>query len=99
MWEWSKSSLKPLDRLTLPPKRGSSEKTSPSDNPAENIPSPEQMQTLLKKRLDRLNLKNIVLRQCTYHPHTWDEMSRDFDNLQRIRKSFLKLIGYSRRAE
>ena len=53
------------------------------------------MKNILIRKMERLNLKNLKLKECTYHPHTWEDMNKDSTEYQRIRKTFLKLIGYS----
>lgn len=101
MWEWSKSLFKTRkgyrslrdsckDLLASPP-------PAPEPLIENTVPSPQQMQEILQQEIATFGLKNLELRECSYHPQTWAEMSKNFAEYQRIRKNFLKLIGYSHR--
>lgn len=94
MWEWSKTAVK--KKKLLPPCNSLTVTVSSSQpNSKEFIPSPSEMKDILMVKMQQLGLKNLELKECTYHPQTWDDMCKDAVEYQRIRKSFLKLIGYS----
>ena len=99
MWEWSKT--KTNNNLLL--KNKLSENLPSSQNEKSNISSPisepEKMLAFLQSEASKMGLKNIEFKKCSYHPQTWADMEKDFKEYQRIRKSFLKLIGYSKTAE
>lgn len=57
------------------------------------------MQQLLNQRLEEYALNNLTLKECVYDPQTWQEMSSCFTEYQKIRKIFLKLLGYSYASE
>ena len=94
MWEWSKTTTK---KKKLLPSYNSLSRAVSSSQPdsKEYAPSPSEMQSFLMTKIRHFGLKNLELKECAYHPQTWDEMSKDAIEYQRIRKSFLKLIGYS----
>lgn len=104
MWEWSKTLFKPrksyrslrdsyTDLLNTPVPEP---KVSQTD---EDTPAPSRMQNILRDKISCCGLRNIELRECTYHPQTWAEMAKDFAEYQRVRKTFLKLMAYSRADE
>lgn len=61
--------------------------------------SEEKLKQLVEDRITKLNLKNITLVEKPYNPQTWQEMQLYFQNYQRNRIVFLKLLGYSHRKE
>lgn len=99
MWEWSKSRLKKN-------KKNKSLQSSFSDllpttqhKDKEEVPSPEEMLNHLLTEIEKLNLKNIELKKSSFCPQTWGEMTKNTSQYQRMRKTFLKLMGYSNQEE
>ncbi len=100
MWEWSKSLLKKNKKRA--PLQSSFSDLFPATSPQhkeETILSPEEMLEYLLIKIKKLNLKNIELRECAFFPQTWGEMTKNTTQYQRMRKTFLKLIGYSHQEE
>lgn len=110
MWEWSNhnsknknktatSLLSAYDDLSLNP---SSDLT-----PSSSIPQIEndealgmsEMQNTIEAMMAKFNLRQMTLIKKDYTPHTWEEMSSIFNEYQRARNAFLKLLGYSNEEE
>lgn len=110
MWEWSNhnsknknktatSLLSAYDDLSLNP---------PSDlTPSSSVPQIEndgilgmsEMQNTIETMMVKFNLRQMTLIKKDYTPHTWEEMYSIFNEYQRARNAFLKLIGYSNEEE
>lgn len=115
MWEWSNqtpknkmqeatSLLDAYDDLTsVTPLSGISHQfsavSSPEKNIEDSVPGLEEMQNLLQKKIEKYNLRNMQLIKKDYSPQTWQEMYSIFNEYQRTRNAFLKLIGYSNAKE
>ena len=97
MWEWSKSRLKkkPNDNSLQSSFSDLLPSTSLEHKNKDDIPSPKEMYKHLLIEIKNLNLKNIELKECSFHPQTWGEMTKNTSQYQRMRKTFLKLMGYS----
>lgn len=109
MWEWSKpttapqaensslfhqyADLLPQPAQPLPPQ------TIYSIEYPEEAPDPQQMEDLIHKALVNFGLHHFELRACAYHPKTWADMSKNYIEYKRLRKTFLKFLGYSRSEE
>lgn len=63
------------------------------------VPTMSEMQRIIEEKLQKYNLKNIQLLKKEYTPQTWQEMYSVFNEYQRMRNAFLKLIGYSNEAD
>ncbi len=59
----------------------------------------EEMERLVRNKIEEFNLKNINIIECSYEPQSWVEMNKSFAEYQRTRLSFLKLIAYSNTKE
>ena len=57
------------------------------------------MEELIHKALVNFGLHHFELRACAYHPKTWADMSKNYIEYKRLRKTFLKFLGYSRSEE
>jgi len=99
MWEWSKSNPKPTNSSLYDVYSYSNPNSKSKDEIIYKDFSPQQMQEFLQNKLVQLDLKNITLKECSYHPYTWNEMLKKFENYQQIRKKFLKFLGYSNQIE
>ncbi|CCZ31210.1 MAG: hypothetical protein ACLSFR_01165 [Alphaproteobacteria bacterium] len=115
MWEWSnrllrkkdseesKSLLAAYNDLLLQnayaPEPLKKNVSAQKNSSPETTPVPERMQQLLNQRLEEYALNNLTLKECVYDPQTWQEMSSCFTEYQKIRKIFLKLLGYSYASE
>lgn len=99
MWEWSKTRKKNIHEGSL--KNRFEDLLHPSLTPSSDpeIPSPEQMEKILVSEIKKNNLPGLELKKCTYHPQTWNEMTKSSTLYLRMRKTFLKLIGYSAQEE
>ncbi len=96
MWEWSKSRKKNIPERSLKNRFGDLLSPPPTAAGSDlEIPSPERMKEIILAEIRRENLLNIELKKCTYHPQTWNEMTKSSTQYLRMRKTFLKLIGYS----
>lgn len=92
MWEWSK-----LNSTYIQPSNTNLViKNSQQQNSSDNIIlTPKQMYDLLEQQITFLGLKNISLKSCKYYPQTWAQLLKNTNNYQRMRKNFLKFLGYS----
>ena len=99
MWEWSKSREKNTDQKSLKSHLGNLLFSPETPSSAPKIPSPEQMKNYLVSEIKKENLSCLELKKCAYHPQTWDEMTNSSKQYLKIRKTFLKLIGYSAQEE
>ncbi len=96
MWEWSKTNPNQKKSSLYKVYNNLHSKTQDTKKTISNeILSPQQMQDFLQKKITELKLKNIKLKECTYHPYTWSDMLKYFDKYQQIRKKFIKFLGYS----
>lgn len=59
----------------------------------------EDMEKLVKQKLEEFQLHNINVVECSYQPQSWTEMSKSFAEYQRLRINFFKLIAYSNAKE
>ena len=89
MWEWSKSNT--TYKKTSNNKLSSeiAEHHSLKENDS------KQMYDFLEQQIVSLGLQNIKLITCKYHPQTWAQLLKNTNNYQRMRKNFLKFLGYS----
>lgn len=71
---------------------------SDSETETETL-SLDEMQKLLETRLQELNLSGMHLELRPYDPQTWQEMISTFNEYERARKIFLKLLAYTCEAE
>lgn len=101
MWEWSHSRQRSnkkgeslqsrfSDLLSPAPQQQKEETTAFS---------PKKMQQHLLSEIRKNNLKNLKLKECLFCPQTWGEMTKNTAQYQRMRKTFLKFIGYSHQKE
>lgn len=100
MWEWSNSRQKKSKSKTL--QNSFSDLLPPTPQHLKDIkdvPSPEKMKKYLLEEIKKFDLKNIELKECSFYPQTWSDMTRNTAQYQRMRKTFLKLIGYSDQKE
>ena len=59
----------------------------------------KEYRDFLLEEIKKFDLKNIELKECSFYPQTWSDMTRNTAQYQRMRKTFLKLIGYSDQKE
>ena len=109
MWEWSLHNQKtpelPTSLLAAYDDLVSTHNLSreiPADAnvPATIPPLPplddiEEMYLAVSKEINRFNLGGMRLELHDYEPQTWQEMNKSFDEYQRLRKIFLRLLAYS----
>lgn len=101
MWEWSKTERRKKQTKSL---QSSFDKILSSDQdcvlePEEDVPSPDKMKEILLSEIEQNKLHGFTLKECKYHPQTWGDMSKNSTQYNRMRKTFLKLIGYSNQEE
>lgn len=53
------------------------------------------MRKIVEQKIQELGLDNMTVIERAYDPQSWQEMSSYFDEYQRVRAYFFKLIGYS----
>lgn len=59
----------------------------------------ENMQHFLEQKIEKYGLRGITLQEHSYKPQTWDEMDKSFIEYRKLRKIFLKMLGYSHEEE
>lgn len=64
-------------------------------NPDQEPPSSSEMKQIVRDRLTEYSLTEMNILERAYDPQSWQEMSNFFDEYQRARSYFLKLVGYS----
>lgn len=64
-----------------------------------SLSKPENMKLYLEQKIKKYGLRNISLQEHIYRPQTWDEMDKSFTEYRKIRKVFLKMLGYSHEEE
>lgn len=115
MWEWSNKKNTASQRNSLAnayndllkkdgygsalpqPRSGQTEAAVPlSDS---SLLKSENMKLFLEQKIKKYGLRNIILEEHAYQPQTWDEMDKSFAEYRKIRKMFLKMLGYSHEEE
>lgn len=98
----STSLLAAYDDLLSPPEGSflfrqaeSGKPSSRPGNPDQEAPSSSEMKQIVRDRLTEYSLTEMNILERAYDPQSWQEMSNFFDEYQRARSYFLKLVGYS----
>lgn len=79
-----------IKKTTPPPKKSPLQSYSDQD-----LLKPENMKLFLEQKIKNYGLHDLILIKQDYTPQTWEDMNRDFVEYYKIRKMFLKMIGYS----
>ena len=101
MWDWS---IKSMGRkIPLKKEQLQSYDNGLGDGLCEDFIntslSIDQMEADVSKLMHIYKLDNMQLQQQEYAPKTWEEMRHIFNQYQRNRTAFLKMIGYSKQNE
>lgn len=114
MWEWSNKKNAANQGNTLANayndllKKDGYSPAVPHSREQTEIPVPlsdssllksENMKLFLEQKIKKYGLRNIILEEHSYQPQTWDEMDKSFTEYRKIRKVFLKMLGYSHEEE
>lgn len=67
---------------------------TPSDGLASSIES-DAMRSIIEQKILNLKLPKLTIIERAYDPQSWQEMSNFFEEYQRVRTYFFKLLGYS----
>lgn len=54
-----------------------------------------EMRRIVEQKIQELGLDNMTVIERAYDPQSWQEMSTYFDEYQKVRTYFFKLLGYS----